>query len=60
MQDIIEKTYLNDWEYFTTDKILEQNDKVRSYQGLDLPKEVLKKIYSDNAKRMYPEIGLRH
>ncbi|MCK5134755.1 MAG: amidohydrolase family protein [Bacteroidales bacterium] len=60
MQEIVEETYLNDWEYFTTDKILEQNDKVKTYQGLDLPIKVLKKIYCDNAKRMYPEIGMRH
>ncbi len=59
-RDIIEKTYLNDWDYFATDKIMEQNDKVRTYQGLDLPINVLKKIYFDNAKRMYPEIGLKH
>ncbi len=57
MQNIVEDTYLSDWEYFTSDKLLEQKDKVKVYQGLDLPKKVLKKIYYDNAKRMYPELG---
>ncbi len=60
MQKIVDETYRSDWEYFTTDKILEQNDKVKAYQGLDLPVQVLKKIYSDNARRMYPEIGQKH
>jgi len=60
MQEIIDETYLSDWEYFTTDQMLEQNDKVKTYQGLDLPVEVLKKIYLDDAMRMYPGIGQRH
>ncbi len=57
MQEIMKKPYQADWEYFTTDKMLEQDDKVKVYQGLDLPEDVLKKIYSDNARRMYPGIG---
>jgi len=57
MEDIVENTYLSDWEYFTTDQMLEQNDKVKTYQGLDLPVKVLRKIYSENAKKMYPGIG---
>ena len=60
MQDIMENTYLSDWTYFTSDQMLEQNDKVKVYQGLDLPVKVLKKIYSDNAKKMYPGIGQKH
>ena len=57
MQNIVKYLYLSDWEYFTSDQMMEQNDKVKTYQGLDLPAKVLKKIYSDNAKRMYPGIG---
>ncbi len=60
MQRIVDETYRNDWEYFTTDKMLEQNDKVSVYQGLDLPDKVLKKIYFENARRMYPGIGQTH
>jgi hypothetical protein len=47
----------SDWEYFTTDEILTQNDKVKEYQGLKLPEPVLKKIYHDNAMRMFPGMG---
>lgn len=54
LQHEIDNVYLNDWEYFTSDEILTQNDKVREYQGLDLPLKVLKKIYYDNAMKAYP------
>jgi predicted TIM-barrel fold metal-dependent hydrolase len=60
MQEILEETYLSDWEYFTTDNTLEQNDKVNVYLGLDLPVQVLKKIYFANAKSMYPGLGQAH
>lgn len=60
MLRIVENTFLSDWEYFSTDRILSQEDKVKEYEGLDLPVGVLKKIYSGNARRMYPGIGQRH
>lgn len=56
-QETIDGVWLRDWEYFTTDHIMTQNDKVKEYQGLDLPVSVLKKIYYDNAMRMYPGLG---
>ena len=58
LQREIDNVYLNDWEYFTSDVALTQDDKVREYQGLDLPLKVLKKIYFENAMRAYPELGL--
>jgi hypothetical protein len=57
IQDIIKNVWMEDWEYFTTDKLLTQNDKVKEYQGLDLPEPVLKKIYHDNALKMMPGLG---
>lgn len=57
IQDIIKNVWMEDWEYFTTDKLLTQNDKVKEYQGLDLPEPVLKKIYHDNALKMLPGLG---
>jgi len=57
IQNIVQDVWLDDWDYFSTDKIFSQNDKVKKYQGLKLPVSVLKKIYSDNAIRMYMEIG---
>ena len=57
IQNIIQDVWLDDWDYFSTDKIFTQNDKVKEYQGLDLPESVLKKIYYENALRMYPGFG---
>lgn len=53
MQEIMDGTYRDDWEYFTTGDTLVQDDMVVYYRGLDLPVEVLKKIYSENAKHSY-------
>ena len=57
MGSIVNNVWLNDWEYFTSDHMMKQDDKVKEYQGLDLPVTVLKKIYYDNAMRMYPGFG---
>jgi len=52
-REMLGHTWMPDWEYFTTDNIFTQNDKVREYRGLDLPAPVLRKIYYENACRMY-------
>jgi predicted TIM-barrel fold metal-dependent hydrolase len=52
-KQILEQTWLEDWMYFTTDQMFTQDDKVREYQGLDLPVPALEKIYHMNAERMY-------
>ncbi len=47
-----ERQYALDWRYFATDDMFEyQGHKT---QGLQLPPEVLKKIYHDNAVRWIP------
>ena len=57
MMHYIKGTYQSDWDYFTTDRMFTQDDKVKEYKGLHLPVEVLKKIYYQNAIRMYPGLG---
>jgi predicted TIM-barrel fold metal-dependent hydrolase len=49
----IHKTWIDDWKYFTSnDKMT--SDKFRgTFTGLQLPKEVVRKIYSENAVRWY-------
>ena len=49
----IHDTWLDDWKYFTSnDKMT--SDKFRgTFTGLQLPKEVVRKIYSENAIRWY-------
>ncbi len=59
-QEILDNIWLSDWEYFTTDHLMTQDDKVKEYQGLDLPVSVLKKIYYENAMRLYPGLGEKH
>ncbi len=52
-RNILEQTWLDDWRYFTTDRVFTQDDKVKEYRGLDLPLPLLEKIYYRNAVRMY-------
>jgi predicted TIM-barrel fold metal-dependent hydrolase len=47
------ETWLDDWRYFTTDDEM-TSDKFRGkFTGLKLPKEVVDKIYSENAIKWY-------
>jgi len=55
-QNIFNSVWRVDWEYFTSDKLFHQEDKVKEYRGLNLPEEVLEKIYFKNAVHMYPGI----
>jgi predicted TIM-barrel fold metal-dependent hydrolase len=57
IQSTVSGVWQKDWEYFSTDHMLTQNDKVKEYQGLKLPVTVLKKIYHDNAISMFPGLG---
>ncbi len=45
------KRWLDEWEYFATDKILRSTDVNNSFRGLKLQTDVLRKIYFDNAKK---------
>ncbi len=60
VQGVLDNIWLSDWEYFTTDNLMTQDDKVKEYQGLKLPVSVLKKIYFENAMRLYPGLGKKH
>ncbi|RPH93598.1 MAG: amidohydrolase, partial [Calditrichaeota bacterium] len=45
----IDATWRKDWQYFSTDDLMQADQVRQPFRGLDLPKEVLKKIYHDNA-----------
>jgi predicted TIM-barrel fold metal-dependent hydrolase len=45
-------TYERDWKFFSTDQTVEYMGK--TYQGLALPRPVLKKLFHDNAVRWFP------
>ena len=42
-----------DWKYLTSDSTFSSNEFPGSFQGLALPKEVVEKIYSKNAKNKF-------
>jgi hypothetical protein len=50
----VHKRWLTDWKYFNTDSIMTDPDLNEPFQGLALPKDVVEKIYSTNAKREFP------
>jgi len=47
------ETWEEDWDYFTTDKMLNSDAVPDSYQGLDLPKGIIEKIYYQNALKAF-------
>ncbi|MDR9365850.1 MAG: amidohydrolase family protein [Balneolaceae bacterium] len=51
-------TWRSDWEFFVTDNTLEVWQVEGSFQGLKLPKEVVDKLYHENARTRIPNLGL--
>jgi hypothetical protein len=49
----IHGTWLDDWKYFTSDDKMTSRSFRGEFQGLQLPKEVVRKIYSENAIKWY-------
>ena len=49
----IHETWLEDWKYFTTDEKMKTGSFRGEFEGLQLPKEVVRKIYSENAIKWY-------
>ncbi|MEX0905707.1 MAG: amidohydrolase family protein [Balneolaceae bacterium] len=58
IRQLAEDTWREDWEFFVTDNTLEVWQVEGSFQGLKLPKEVVDKIYHDNARTWIPGLGL--
>jgi len=49
----VHETWLEDWKYFTSDQELSSGSFIGKFRGLRLPREVVRKIYHDNAKKWY-------
>lgn len=47
------ETWLDDWKYFTTNEEMTSNKFKGKFTGLQLPKDVVRKIYSENAIKWY-------
>jgi len=52
-QKNMHETWLKDWEYMVTDNTMTSDLIDGEFQGLKLPKEVINKIYFENAKKWY-------
>ncbi|MCO5238346.1 MAG: amidohydrolase [Chitinophagaceae bacterium] len=52
-----QKIWMNHWQYFTSDEIMEAPELDRSFRSLHLPREVVDKIYMNNAQKWYPGSG---
>ena len=52
-QERMHTTWIKDWEYLVTDHKMTSSLVEGEFRGLQLPKEVVDKIYADNAKRWY-------
>jgi hypothetical protein len=50
----LRSTYARDWKFFSTDQKLEYMGHI--YQGLALPRPVLRKLFHDNAVRWFPGV----
>ena len=58
MQKEMHETWLLDWQFLVTDDWMTSDRVNEKFQGLKLPKEVVNKLYSKNAKKwlkMFPE-----
>jgi len=49
----VHSTWMDDWKYFTTDDEMTSDKFKGKFIGLQLPKEVIDKIYSENAIKWY-------
>ncbi len=52
----VENEWKSDWKFFATKETMDSPNVDGSFTGLGLDKEVLKKIYHDNAVKWYPGI----
>jgi predicted TIM-barrel fold metal-dependent hydrolase len=51
------ETWLKDWKFFTTNETMINPNNKAEFKGLQLPKEVIDKIYRTNAEKWIPGIA---
>jgi len=49
----VHSTWIRDWKYFATGDRMRSDQFRGTFEGLQLPKEVVRKIYSENAVKWY-------
>lgn len=58
LKELMHETWIVDWQFFVTKDLMTSYRVDEEFQGLKLPKEVIDKIYSKNARKwlkMFPE-----
>jgi hypothetical protein len=53
MAENYHNTWIDDWRYFATDEKMTSDTFTGSFLGLQLPKEVVRKIFGENAVKWY-------
>lgn len=57
LKEEMHQTWMLDWQFFVTDDMMSSDRVNEKFQGLKLPREVVNKIYYDNARewlKMFP------
>ena len=54
--DTAHNVWLEDWRYFVTDDIMTSPDFEGEFRALKLPKNVIDKIFRNNAQKWYPDL----
>ncbi len=55
--EYVKNVWQKDWTYFTTDSVMASDQVNKPFKGLDLPRNVVEKIYYENALKWYPGLG---
>jgi predicted TIM-barrel fold metal-dependent hydrolase len=50
----VHNKWSEDWKYLTTREIMQTDEFDMSFQGLELPRQVIEKIYRINAQKLFP------
>lgn len=50
------KIWKSEWDFFATNKVMEVHQFDGKFQGLDLPDEVIVKVFRENALKWYPKL----
>ena len=54
VEDFVHTAWLKDWQFFCTNDKMNSNSFEGDFKGLNLPKEVIDKIYRKNAEKWFP------
>ena len=51
--ETVSRIHREDYRYFSTDELIDIDEREEAIRGLDLPESVLKKLFTDNAENWY-------